>query len=443
MVKADEHAVVIGCGFAGLFAAGVLAEHFSRVTVVEKDELHPVGAPSQPRRGVPQGSHPHGLLTRGIEIFEELMPGFCQELVELGAVEADAMSNFRVSYLGHTLSRPPGVAKAVLATRPFIEAAVRRFMCRKPGIEFLPECKALGFQTISAGDRVSGVRVASNYEKREWLLPADFVVCAPGRTRLAAAWLEEIGYSRPPEERLPLNLSYVSRHFRLQEGALGADKACLSSPSPTNPRGWSLLQQEHGSWVFSLQGYGPWRPPANADQFWKYASGIVPSDILELVRHKGKPLDEFMSYNFPSNVWQHYERLEKVPDRLVIMGDSLCSINPLHGGGITHSAEQALVLKKCLSQGTRRLPHRFYRGAAHTLRIPWMFSAAIDTALQDSDRKQPLHFQILSRYLERLLAIAEHDDSVTCTFFRTIGKTATPAELFQPSILWKVLKQSV
>src|ERR1039458_4024030 len=55
-VGVGETAVVVGGSVAGSFAARVLADHFERVIVFDKDDL-PDGA--EPRKGAPQGVHFH------------------------------------------------------------------------------------------------------------------------------------------------------------------------------------------------------------------------------------------------------------------------------------------------------------------------------------------------------------------------------------------------
>ena len=57
-----DHAIVIGGSITGLVTARVLADHFARVTIVERDRF-----PDQPefRKGVPQSRHLHALLERG------------------------------------------------------------------------------------------------------------------------------------------------------------------------------------------------------------------------------------------------------------------------------------------------------------------------------------------------------------------------------------------
>jgi 2-polyprenyl-6-methoxyphenol hydroxylase-like FAD-dependent oxidoreductase len=80
------HALVLGSSMAGLLAARVLAEHFERVTIVERDQL-----PDAPefRSGVPQARHAHVLLMRGRVILEQLFPGICRDLVSAGGLEFD------------------------------------------------------------------------------------------------------------------------------------------------------------------------------------------------------------------------------------------------------------------------------------------------------------------------------------------------------------------
>lgn len=76
-----DHAVVVGASMAGLLAARALADGFEKVTVIERDPLsdEPVA-----RRGVPQGQHVHLLEEAGRATFEDLFPGYGEELISSG-----------------------------------------------------------------------------------------------------------------------------------------------------------------------------------------------------------------------------------------------------------------------------------------------------------------------------------------------------------------------
>jgi hypothetical protein len=64
-----------------MLAARVLADHFDGVTLLERDRF-----PETPtaRKGLPQGRHAHGLLERGRQTLERLLPGLTGELVRTG-----------------------------------------------------------------------------------------------------------------------------------------------------------------------------------------------------------------------------------------------------------------------------------------------------------------------------------------------------------------------
>ena len=80
-----DHAVVIGGSIAGLCAARVLSDCYSRVTVYERDEL-----PSAPanRATVPQDRHLHMLMARGAAELESLFPGVLKDMVRGGRAHA-------------------------------------------------------------------------------------------------------------------------------------------------------------------------------------------------------------------------------------------------------------------------------------------------------------------------------------------------------------------
>jgi pimeloyl-ACP methyl ester carboxylesterase len=57
-----RHAIVIGASMGGLLAGRALADYYDEVTLIDRDAL-PLRY--EPRKGVPQGRHTHGLLARG------------------------------------------------------------------------------------------------------------------------------------------------------------------------------------------------------------------------------------------------------------------------------------------------------------------------------------------------------------------------------------------
>ena len=263
-----QHAVVIGASMAGLLAARAVAETHERVTIVERDEL-PAGA--EQRRAVPQGRHVHALLPRGQKELELLLPGITAELLDAGALTYEALSEMYFSVLGHPLARVALNRDTVLASRPLIEAHVRRRVSALPGVEIRDRCDVAGL--VASADRITGVRVLPRADgSAEELLAADLVVAAGGRAGRLPAWLEGLGYPRPQEERVVIDLMYASRPIRVAPGALGPDKLVLIGARPGLPRTLALAAQEQGRWLLTLAGYRGHHPPTDDAGFVAFAA---------------------------------------------------------------------------------------------------------------------------------------------------------------------------
>ena len=85
-MRRSKTAIVIGGNMMGCLAAEVLSKHLDRVIVVEKGDFDDE---TGYRKSVPQEHHVHLLLLRGKQIFENIFPGFLDELCEAGAEIAD------------------------------------------------------------------------------------------------------------------------------------------------------------------------------------------------------------------------------------------------------------------------------------------------------------------------------------------------------------------
>ena len=87
--QSRHHAVVIGASMGGCAAARVLADHFERVTVLDRDDIADDGSP---RRAVPQGRHAHAVLAGGANAIEALFLHLARSASAGQASRADARS---------------------------------------------------------------------------------------------------------------------------------------------------------------------------------------------------------------------------------------------------------------------------------------------------------------------------------------------------------------
>jgi 2-polyprenyl-6-methoxyphenol hydroxylase-like FAD-dependent oxidoreductase len=432
----SEHAVVIGASMAGLLAARALAETHERVTIVERDEL-PAGA--EQRRAIPQGRHVHALLPRGQKELEGLLPGITGELVDAGAVTYEALSEMYFSVLGHPMARVALNRDTVLASRPLIEAHVRCRVSALPGVEIRDRCDVAGLLASPDRGRITGVRVLPRADgSAEELLAADLVVAAGGRAGRLTAWLEGLGYPRPREDRVTIDLLYASRPLRLRPGALGPDKLVLIGARPGLPRTLALAAQEQGRWLLTVAGYRGHHPPTDDEGLVEFAASVAPPDVAAAIRD-AEPLGAVVTHGFPANLRRRYERLRRFPAGLIPIGDAVCSFNPLYGQGMTVSVLEAVALRGCLADGTEGIVRRFLAAAAPAVDHAWEMAIGGDLALPEVEGPRPARLRAINAYLGRLQSVAEHDAVVAAAFVNVVAMLERPQRLLRPSIVRRVV----
>jgi 2-polyprenyl-6-methoxyphenol hydroxylase-like FAD-dependent oxidoreductase len=435
--RVGEHAVVIGASVAGLLAARVLSDVYERVTIVERDQLPAVG---EGRKAVPQGSHAHVMLASGQRAIEELLPGITDELFAAGAQSCKSMREIRFVIAGHEMTRDAVGADVLLASRPLIEGHIRRRVLALPNVTVRERCDAVELLTSSDRERVSGVRVRGrDGNSREERLDAGLVVAASGRAARIPALLEAFGYPRPTEDRLTVDLSYVSRRVRPRPGALGTDKLIGFGARPGLPRGVMLIAQED-HWILTVSGYGAQHhPPTDEQGYLDFVATVVPPDVHAAIRDS-EPLGDLVTHGFPANQRRRYERLKRFPHGLLVVGDAISSFNPLYGQGMSVAALEAIELRHCLERGQQRLAQRFFRAAGKVVKQAWDMAIGGDLALPEVEGHRSVLLRMTNAYVERLLRVAEHDPIVAAAFGDVGDLLAPPQEIMRPRILWRVLR---
>ena len=350
-----SHAIVIGGSMAGLFAGRVLADFFDKVTIIERDGFS--DAP-EPRKGVPQSRHLHALLTRGRFILEQLFPGILNELAEADALVFDIANDI----IWHT---PAGWGTrfksnlGILAcSRNLLEFHTRRRVAALPRVSFLQESDVTGLVANQDCGKVVGARVRSRnsdagHADDEALLRADLVVDASGRGSRAPQWLKALGYDPPEESVINSFLGYASRVYK-RPAAFHLDwkGAYLQAAPPEHTRGGIIFPIEGNRWMLTLIGLGRDYPPTDETGFLEFARSLRTSVLYEAIKD-AEPLTPIFSHRGTENRLRHYERLSRLPEGFVMVGDSVCAFNPVYGQGMTMAALGALALKELLGNMPR------------------------------------------------------------------------------------------
>jgi 2-polyprenyl-6-methoxyphenol hydroxylase-like FAD-dependent oxidoreductase len=432
-------AVVLGGSMAGLLAARVLAERYEQVTIVERDAL-PEGAGHRP--GVPQARHTHGMLACGARIIERLLPGITSELLPPEAPpDADALRSGRWFNNGVFAAQTDSGLEGFGVTRPLLESVVRRRVRELPNVAVIDGNAAQGL--VAEGERVVGVRIRPRRGGPEAQLAADFVVDATGRASRAPTWLAELGYAPPDEDTVEVGLGYATRFYRRSPDDLDGDFIVNVAAVPPNRRMGIALAVEDERWIVTLAGLLGDHPPLDDAGFLAFAAGLPTRVIHELIEGM-EPLTDPVRTRFPAHRRVRYERLERLPDGFVVLGDAVASFNPVYGQGMSVAAQEAQLLGELLAaRRLKGLPRRFYRAAAKTIDVPWDIAVGNDLRFPEVQGPRGPRVRLVNRYVGRLQRVAAHDPAVARAFFEVGNLVAPPTSLLRPAIAARVLARPV
>jgi 2-polyprenyl-6-methoxyphenol hydroxylase-like FAD-dependent oxidoreductase len=437
MAAIAEHAVVLGGSLAGLAAAAALAERFERVTIVERDTLPGIGAD---RKGVPQGRHAHALLPAGVEGLSELFPGIVDDLAAAGAAIIDQATKFRLYLGGGRVCQPPLDRRGVSATRPLIEGLVRARVRGLANVRFVEACDALGLLTTADRATVTGVRMLRRADSSaEEACVADIVVDATGRASRTPAWLAELGYAPPAEERIHVGVRYTTRFFHRHPDDLDGCLQVLVGAEPGDRRGGFATVVEGDRWQVTLAGMLGERAPADLDGFTAYAGSLPATRDISDVVAGAAPRGDAATTTYPANTRRRYDRLTRFPERYAVIGDAVCSFNPVYGQGMSVAVQEALSLAGVLDAGgLPSVGRRFFAASRRVVDVAWSLATEADLADPQVQGPRTRRWQVTNAYMRRLLPVAHRDPVVAQTLLGVIGLVAPPERLVHPRILWRV-----
>ncbi|HET8643905.1 MAG TPA: FAD-dependent monooxygenase [Vicinamibacteria bacterium] len=431
-----RHAVVIGASMSGLLAARVLSAHFERVTVLERDE---VTAEALPRKGQPHARHLHSLLAQGLAIFERFFPGLRQDLCAGGALLGDMGADMRWYASGGYRRQFESGMTGVLMTRAFLEQCVRRRVAALPNVTI--RSRADVDQPLADGARVAGVRLDGEGASPE-VVEADLVVDASGRGTATPKWMEALGYGRPEESAVKINMGYSTRMFRRQEGDLqGAKLVLVSAHLPQVRRSGYVFPVEGERWMATLGGWGGEYPPADEAGFLDHARGLAAPDVHDLLARL-EPLGDIIQHRLPSNLRRHYERMRRWPERYLVMGDAVASFNPVYAQGMTSAAMQAAVLDEVLStrrNGLDGLRERYFPRVAAVVDMAWRLAVCEDFRATTTGPKPP-GTDIVNTYVARVHRATHVDPSVYRMFLDVMNLVKPATSLLRPRAVWRVMR---
>lgn len=439
MKTPHNHAIVIGGSMAGLLTARVLSNHFAQVTLLERD---PINDQPEARKGQPQTRHLHGLLAKGLETMLTYFPTLVEDLTAGGALVTDMGQAMRwYAFGGYRRQFQSGMLGALMS-RPFLEWQIRRQVLALPNVQVIDSCAVAGLTLSADRSRVTGVEINQRTGNQEsTTLTADLVVDTSGRGSASPQWLAQAGYAKPTESFVKADVAYATRLYRRKPGDLeGADLLMIASDPPHGKRTGLIFPIEGDRWICTLGGWAGDHPPTDEAGFLAFVQSLPAPDLHTMLKRL-EPISAIISHKFPGSLRRHYEGLTRFPEGYLVLGDAICSFNPVYGQGMTTAAMQAAALDTLLAERTvlTDLWRAFFKAVAKVVDIPWQLAVGEDFRYPETVGKKPAGIDLINAYVTKVHQATHHDTIVYTAFLKVMNLMEAPTSLFHPKILWRVL----
>jgi 2-polyprenyl-6-methoxyphenol hydroxylase-like FAD-dependent oxidoreductase len=269
------------------------------------------------------------------------------------------------------------------------------------------------------------------------VLTADLVVDAAGRSARTPAFLAANGFARPVEQTYNVQLSYVSQLFRVPAGSLH-EKVAIVSPTLERPTGAGMLTYENDAVILTLIGVVGHRPPTGLPAILAAAADHLPPQISNVL-DSAEPLGDPHQRQYPTSVWRRYDKLAAFPKGLLVIGDAVCSFNPVYGQGMSSAALQARALQKVLAERGSTDLNPYFRAAAKKIAPIWQANRLNDFAVTPTTGWSSWAQRAFNRYTGAYMAAASTDITLTETFLRVLQGLQSGATMMAPSRIGRVI----
>lgn len=329
------HVVIIGGGIGGMAAAAALSKFSDQITLIEKD-LPP--SATQVRRYAPQGAHIHILLQSGLNMLDTLLPGFKQQLIEGGSAKINAGSGQQIFEYGAWRPSRNLDMTYLGQSRLHLESLLYKRITELSNVEFVNQ--AVDQLLVSAQGEITGFNVRGS----DTVEQADIIIDASGASGYFVNNLSKKGVMDVEINTLPINIFYSTIHFKKPEKYLETKENILIVPEAgVSNLGGSLIDIENDVWCVSLHGRDGEVIPKTIEQWYEAIKSLPDDRIWERLRG-ATPLTEIKSFKKAEAIWRRFDQSELLPLGYLPIGDTINSLNPIFGQGMTAAIGHAMAL---------------------------------------------------------------------------------------------------
>jgi 2-polyprenyl-6-methoxyphenol hydroxylase-like FAD-dependent oxidoreductase len=199
-----------------------------------------------------------------------------------------------------------------------------------------------------------------------------------------------------------------------------------------------MLAQEGDRWTCTLVGYFGNSAPMDLVGWLEYAKSLPAPDIHDALRD-AEPIGDASSARFPASLRRRYERLKSFPRGYLVIGDAICSFNPIYGQGMSCAAQQSTALQQSLAEGDEDLARRFFARAAKVVDSPWSIAVGSDLRIPETVGPRNAGTSFVNWYIAKLHKLAHRDPQASIAFLKVANLMEPPPSIMKPRMAMRVL----
>lgn len=280
-------------------------------------------------------------------------------------------------------------------------------------------------------------------------IEADLVIDASGRNSRAPHWLEELGYTKPPETEVEVNLGYATRIYEQpsDESRNWRILGLFGTPPDVKKTGY-IFPIEGQRWMATEVGYLEDYPTDDEEAYLQFASELERPDFYEAIKD-AQPLTPIVTYRFPCHRRRQYEQVKQLPQGFLALGDAICSFNPVYGQGMSACALEVKLLAEMLDNVNRvtgpsaDFAPRYFHAASKIVANPWLLATNSDFMYPDTGGHRPIGTKALNWYIKHIFKLCATNKEVCLRFHRVLHFINGPEALFHPYVMLQVFKSAL
>jgi len=429
-------ATVLGASIAGLVTAQLLTARYDKVTLIDRDVFDD---PSEIRSGTPQAHHAHILLKRGLTELEVIFPGFKAALIQAGGVEISTTEDLRGLFQMGYLKKFAADVVFVSASRSLLEATLRKFVRANPKIAFVENARVLRLDFPRRSLPLATIEI----DKVEHTLRPNLLVDALGRSSYTQAALKASGFPIQKKESISPFLGYASRRYRNVTMPEGFKAAIILAKDPYDPKGGVILPCEDNSAIVTLYGFSKNYPPGDETGFLAFARGLRSHEVYAAIRN-AEAISTIKQFRKDENYLIHYGSAGEWPTNFLVVGDAVCSFNPVYGQGISAITMSAQAMAKSLAStpdlqgivGTRHIQ----KSIVGPYKLPWMISLTEDLRWPGTQGKSLTFVEKLNHALtNRIVYGATLDEHICYHYVSVMHMSESLLAFARPTFIWRLI----